>query len=106
MADQEWTSASENGWNYPLARGEIVEVIEDNGMSTLAEQPAIPLDPHVHSRTGLKGSLTEVSSWLSEHRTVGCLESHHPSLAEWCPDCSGTRRQEQQPSTEDDRLLW
>lgn len=48
-------------------------------------------------------SLTEASSWLSEHRTApydpatgtGCVEVHHPSLSEWCDDCSGKNARKQ-----------
>lgn len=104
MADQEWTNVkAENGWNYPLARGEIVEVVENNGMSHEAEQEPESSSPHM-SRLSTRGTLTEVSSWLSEHRTTGCFEVHHPSLAQWCADCNGTRKQQELPTNDEDRL--
>jgi hypothetical protein len=41
---------------------------------------------HVHS-TGMRLSLTEASAGMSDLRT-DCTEPHHPSLGEYCPDCT------------------
>lgn len=100
----EWTSTSESNFSEHLKRGEV----DRNGV----EQDPCPPDPHVQKTTDYR-SLTEVSSWLSDARTApydpatdtGCWEVHHPSLAEWCPDCMKTRKPlQQQPSAEEDRL--
>ena len=59
---------------------------------SLLDEEAEP-SQHVKHTSGHR-SLTEVSSWLSSDRT-DCPEPHHPSLAQWCPDCNGKNARKQ-----------
>jgi hypothetical protein len=58
--------------------------------------------PKVHS-TGMRLSLTAASELIGGART-DCTEPHHPSLGEWCPDCTGMTRAQQVSTTEGERL--